>query len=37
MNIYSEFIGYGKYSARYDDDLLPYSQAMYERQAACLK
>ena len=37
MNIYYEFVGYGKYSARYDDDLLPYSQAMYERHAACLK
>jgi len=35
MNICYEFVGYGKYSARYDDELLPYSQAMYERQAAC--
>jgi len=37
MNIYYEFVGYGKYSARYDDDLLPYSHAVYERQAAWLK
>ncbi|EIF30065.1 hypothetical protein BCh11DRAFT_05535 [Burkholderia sp. Ch1-1] len=37
MNIHYEFVGYGKYSARYDDDLLPYSRAMYERQAGCLK
>lgn len=37
MSIYYEFVGYGKYTTQYDDDLLPYSQAMHERQAAYLK
>ena len=37
MSIYYEFVGYGKYTPHYDDDLLPYSQAKYERQAAYLK
>lgn len=37
MSIYYEFVGYEKYIARCDDDLVPYSQAMHDRQAACLR
>jgi len=37
MGIYYEFVGYGKYTPQCDDDLLPYSEAWYERQAAYLK
>lgn len=37
MSIYYEFVGYGKYITHYDEDLLLYSQSMYERQAAYLK
>jgi len=37
MGIYYEFVGYGKYTPQCDDDLLPYPETWYERQAAYLK
>jgi len=37
MSIHYEYVGYGKYIARCDDDLVPYSQAMHDRQTACLR
>ena len=33
MGIYYEFVGYGKYIPKCEDDLLPYPEAWCERQA----